>query len=284
VHLNLLAPKISAHKFRLIRRLRSKIDRQEQHQQVNVMDNATVKINATDISKSDKKIVVKQDIYSVLREMILTFELYPGSRVTETELAEYFEVSRTPIREALLKLENEGHLTIRAKQGCFIRQIDVAELSEYYRVRTALELAAVEDACTHMPTIEVERLIALWSPENKPENITANQMEDWDESFHIAIALGGKNEVLVKYLQDINDHIRVIRRVDFDNTERIKHTFDDHQKILQAILLRDVTTARNLIKRHIQRSEEFAKTLTLTQLARKKSTANRFGKLQNATI
>jgi DNA-binding GntR family transcriptional regulator len=243
-----------------------------------------VNSSETDTIKADKKLAAKQDIYSVLREMILTFELYPGSRVTETELADYFEVSRTPIREALLKLENEGHLTIRAKQGCFIRQIDVAELSEYYRVRTALEIAAIEDACTHMPTTEVERLIALWSPENKPDSVTANQMEEWDESFHIAIALGGKNEVLVKYLQDINDHIRVIRRVDFDNSERIKRTFEDHQKILQAILHRDATTARNLIKRHIQRSEEFAKTLTLTQLARKKSTANRFDKKRDTPV
>lgn len=222
--------------------------------------------------------VAKQDIYSVLREMILTFELYPGSRVTETELADYFEVSRTPIREALLKLENEGHLSIRAKQGCFIRQIDIAELSEYYKVRTALEIAAIEDACTHMPTNEVERLMTLWSPDNKPENVTANQMEEWDESFHIAIALGGRNEVLVKYLQDINDHIRVIRRVDFDNTDRIKRTFEEHYKILQAIMQRDATTAQSLIKRHILRSEEFAKTLTLTQLARKKASANRFDK------
>lgn len=242
------------------------------------MDAANSNKTGTAASKDDKKPAAKQDIYSVLREMILTFELYPGSRVTETELADYFQVSRTPIREALLKLQNEGHLTIRAKQGCFIRQIDIEELSEYYRVRTALEIAAVEDACNHMPTAEVQRLMELWNPANKPENILANSMEEWDESFHIAIALGGKNEVLVKYLQDINDHIRVIRRVDFDHADRIKHTFDDHYKILQAILLRDITAAQSLIKRHIQRSEEFAKTLTLTHLARKKSSANRFGK------
>lgn len=248
------------------------------------MDKVSTHIDSTAVNKTDRKSAAKQDIYSVLREMILTFELYPGSRVTETELADYFEVSRTPIREALLKLENEGHLTIRAKQGCFIRQIDIAELSEYYRVRTALEIAAVEDACNHMPTNEVERLITFWTPDNKPEAVTANQMEAWDESFHIAIALGGKNEVLVKYLQDINDHIRVIRRVDFDNTDRIKRTFEEHYKILQAILHRDATAARSLIKRHIQRSEEFAKTLTLTQLARKKSTANRFDKIRDVSM
>ena len=220
----------------------------------------------------------KTDIYSVLREMILSFELYPGSRVTEMELANYFQVSRTPIREALLRLENEGHLHIRSKQGCFIRQINIAELSEYYRVRTALEIAAVEDACNHMPTTDVEKLINLWMPENGNKYIAANTMEEWDESFHIAVALGGKNEILVKYLRDINDHIRVIRRVDFDNPDRIKRTFEEHYKILQSILIRDAAKAKNLIKQHIKRSEAFAKTLTLTQLAKKKSTANRFDK------
>lgn len=231
---------------------------------------------ASDVSR--KKVLAPQDIYGVLREMILSFELYPGTRVTETELAEYFQVSRTPIREALLRLENEGHLTIRSKQGCFIRQIDIAELSEYYRVRTALEYAAVEDACNHMPSNEVERLIELWTPLKRPKKIAANAMEERDESFHITLALAGGNGILVKYLRDINDHIRVIRRVDFNDPERIQRTFQEHYQILQAILNRDAAKARILIRRHIQRSEEFAKTLTLTQLARKKALANRFGK------
>jgi DNA-binding GntR family transcriptional regulator len=210
--------------------------------------------------------------------MILSFELYPGSRVTETELAEYFGVSRTPVREALMRLEHEGHLTIRSKQGCFIRQIDIEELSEYYRVRIALEMAAVEDACAHMPTSEVERLVAFWDPAGLPENISSAAMEENDESFHLALAIGSKNSVLVKYLRSINDHIRIIRRVDFDEPERIRRTYLEHYDIAQSLLHREVAKARNLIKRHIRRSEEFAKTLTLTQLARKKSSANRFDK------
>ena len=72
-----------------------------------------------------------RDVYHRIREMILSFELYPGTRVTETELADLFGVSRTPVREALQKLEVEGFLTIRAKQGCFIRDLDNDELSEY---------------------------------------------------------------------------------------------------------------------------------------------------------
>jgi DNA-binding GntR family transcriptional regulator len=222
-----------------------------------------------------RRAVAAEDIYNTLREMILSFELYPGSRITETELADYFEVSRTPIREALLRLENEGHLTIRSKQGCFIRQINIEELSEYYRVRIALEIAAVEDACTHMPTREVEKLIEVWSPNKMPKKISSNFMEQHDESFHIALAMGGGNSILVKYLRDINDHIRVIRRVDFHDPDRVVRTYEEHHAILLALLSREVGKARTLIKHHIRRSEQFAQTLTLTQLARKKTLSNR---------
>lgn len=224
----------------------------------------------------EKRAIAAEDIYAQLREMILSFELYPGSRVTETQLADYFKVSRTPVREALLRLENEGHLTIRSKQGCYIRQIDMTELSEYYQVRTALEMAAVEAACNHMRTSELERLQEKWLPEKQPKRITANTMEERDESFHIALAKGSGNSILVKYLRDINDHIRIIRRVDFNDPERVKRTYRDHSEIIAALLNRDAVKARNLIKKHIQGSEQFAQTLTLTQLARKKSFANRF--------
>jgi len=223
-----------------------------------------------------RKDVPIKDIYGTLREMILSFELYPGSRVTETELAEMFMVSRTPVREALLRLEHEGMLDIRSKQGCFIKQIDIDELTEYYRVRSALEIAAVEDACHFMPQVEVERMLKMWDPAQQPKEITVNEMEEKDESFHIALALGSGNATLVKYLQDVNDHIRIIRRVDFHDTERVKRTYQEHYAILKSILEREVPKARTLMRRHIQRSQDFAKTLTLTQLARKKSMANRF--------
>lgn len=227
--------------------------------------------------KYGHKAIATKDVYLTLREMILSFELYPGSRVTETELADLFQVSRTPVREALLRLENEGHLTIRPKQGCFIKQIDIDELSEYYKVRTALEKAAIEDACHHMPEDEIKRLLKIWDPSKQPKKLSSGTMEEKDESFHIALALGGGNSTLVRYLQDVNDHIRIIRRVDFQDPERIQRTFQEHYGILQAILDRDMVKARTLMSQHIQRSQDTAKTLTLTQLARKKTLANRFG-------
>lgn len=222
------------------------------------------------------KLAASEDIYQTLREMILNFDLYPGSRVTETKIAQHFGVSRTPVREALLRLEHEGHLSIRSKQGCFIRQLDIAELSEYYRVRIALEMAAVEEACAHMSTPELERLVELWDPASMPAGLDSPTMEQSDESFHMALANGSGNSVLVKYLRDINDHIRVIRRVDFDDPERVRLTYLSHHKIATTLLQREANKARNLMKKHIRTSEEFAKTLTLTYLARRKSLANPF--------
>lgn len=228
------------------------------------------------IKQNGHKAIATKNVYTTLKEMILSFELYPGSRTTETELADLFQVSRTPVREALLRLESEGHLTIRPKQGCFIKQIDIAELTEYYKVRTALEKAAIEEACHHMPKDELERLLKMWDPAKQPKKISANAMEEKDESFHMALALGGGNSTLVKYLQDVNNHIRIIRRVDFQDPERVKRTYNEHFGILQALLDREMILARTLMSQHIQRSQDAAKTLTLTQLARKKPPANRF--------
>ena len=100
--------------------------------------------------KRNKKLTTTQ-IYQNLRTKIMDFDLFPGTRFTESELAEQFKVSRTPIREALKRLEVEGLIHIRAKQGCFIRPVDTETISNYYDVRVALETMAVELACEHMP-------------------------------------------------------------------------------------------------------------------------------------
>ena len=213
-----------------------------------------------------------KDIYDQLREMILNFELQPGSRITESELAGRFGVSRTPVRGALQRLETENYITILPKQGCFVRNLDIEYLSQIYQVRVALEVFSLERACTYMPDASLKELAAAWDPErhegrsNNPE-----AMEARDESFHIALAQGGGNAALVHYLNDINGHIRIIRRLDFTDSGRIDHTYNEHHKICRHLLRRDLKKAQAVMRAHIARSENFAKTLTLTQLARRKS-------------
>lgn len=214
-----------------------------------------------------------RNLYDELREMILNFELYPGSRVTETELADRFGVSRTPIRAALQRLEAEGYINIMPKQGCFIRNLDIEGLTKYYQVRIALERLSLENACTYMPATALKALAESWDPqrqENRSDN--ADEMEATDEAFHMNLAEGGGNLALAAYLADINRHIRIIRRLDFTDPNRIDKTYEEHYTICQHLLHRDVRAAQKMMQTHITRSEQFARTLTLTQLSKRRPT------------
>ena len=210
-----------------------------------------------------------QDVYNSLREMIMNFELYPGSRVTESELAELFKVSRTPIRSAIQRLETEGYMRVMPKQGCFIRNIEIDELMQYYQVRKTLENTALELACTYMCDADLREISDEWDPAKfMDRSDNADDMEARDESFHIALAVGVGNTVLTNYLIDLNRNIRVIRRIDFTNDPGIDRTYNEHYEICQHLLKRDLVSAQRSMLQHINKSENFAKTLTLSQLAK----------------
>jgi DNA-binding GntR family transcriptional regulator len=217
---------------------------------------------------SETRRLSTDEVYRRLKAMLLDFEIPPGSRVTETELASLFDVSRTPIREVLQRLETEGLMSIRPKQGCFVRELDIEEITQYYRVRVALEQMALDEACVNMPDVELQELLDFWQPANAQNGLSAEAMQALDESFHMALAHGSGNQVLARYLAEINNHIRIIRRLDFTVPERIVRTYEEHHAMLQALLARDAQTAQRLMQTHIMKSEEVAKNLTFIQLAR----------------
>ncbi|PPD34115.1 MAG: GntR family transcriptional regulator [Methylomonas sp.] len=215
-----------------------------------------------------------QSIYLKLRGMILNFEIQPNSRLTETELANYFEVSRTPIREALQRLEAEGLIMIRPKQGCFVRAMDLDEFSEYYQIRISLEMLSLENACTNMSDEALKKLAQVWGAEPLSDaDDNGQQVAALDESFHLALANGGGNRILVKLLSDINNRIRIVRRWDFTDRERIQKTYQEHLGIINHLLKRDLASAKSDMARHIKKSEEFTKMLTVIHLGMKKSNA-----------
>lgn len=99
--------------------------------------------------------------------------LYPGVRVTETELADQFGVNRTPVREALQRRAvegyvTEGYVTIRAKQGCFGRDLDIEEINQYQEVRIGLELRVRDLPGRADAARELNRLAAIWTPARIP--------------------------------------------------------------------------------------------------------------------
>lgn len=214
-----------------------------------------------------KKRITALQIYHDLRQMIMDFDLFPGTRVTETEIAERFSVSRTPVREALQRLELEGLLTIRPKQGCFVRPVDIDTISDYYDVRVALEAAAIELACEHMSEEQIDELLAYWNPKNCSLQFDyPEQIREVEESFHVAIAEGSGNPILVNYIKDVNDHIRIIRRLGFPDEQSIRETYEEHYRLCQLLKKRDVQKAQQYMIKHIRKSQGIARSVTLSQL------------------
>lgn len=208
-----------------------------------------------------------QQVYDSLRNMIIALKIMPGSRVTETQLAEHFEVSRTPVRAALQRLESEGFLTIRPKQGCFIRNIDMLEISHYYDVRVALENMVLEEISKLKDKTALRELAELWDPELLSFGVEiTDDLKFAEENFHIQLARISRNTVLLDYVIDINDHIRAVRMVGWPDSKSVTDTYEEHFRICQYLLNNDLIMAQEEMANHIRKSQDQASRVTLHQL------------------
>lgn len=207
------------------------------------------------------------DIYTRLRDLIIALHLAPGSRVTESQLADYFEVSRTPVRAALQRLENEGFLTIKAKQGCFIRNIDMMEIIQYYDVRVALENLVLEEVAKQKDHSALVELAEQWDPQALHFGVEiSDDLKLAEENFHLQLAKISRNTVLIQYINDINDHIRAMRRLGWPDSKSVTDTYEEHYRICDLLLKGDVTAAQAEMTNHIRKSQDQASRVTLHQL------------------
>lgn len=214
-----------------------------------------------------------QEIYETLRNMIVRFDLTPGSRITETQLADYFQVSRTPVRAALQRLENEDLLTIKAKQGCFVRNIDMLRISHYYDVRVALENLVLSEIAKLKDMAELHDLANRWHPEQLHFGVeVTEELKEAEENFHLHLARISRNAVLSNYVADINDHIRVVRRLGWPNKKSVTDTYEEHYRICDLLLHHDVKNAQEEMTNHIRKSQDQANRITLHQIYSNRTT------------
>lgn len=207
------------------------------------------------------------EIYTQLRDLIIALKIVPGSRVTESQLAEYFDVSRTPVRAALQRLESDGFLTIKSKQGCFIRNIDMMQIIQYYDVRVALENLVLEEVTKQHDQSSLVELAEQWDPQAVHFGVEINDdLKFAEENFHLQLAKISNNRVLMQYISDINDHIRAMRRLGWPNSKSVTDTYEEHFRICDLLLKKDVAAAQAEMTNHIRKSQDQASRVTLQQL------------------
>jgi DNA-binding GntR family transcriptional regulator len=207
-------------------------------------------------------------IYLQLKEDIFEFRLLPGDRFSEGEVAERVEASRTPVRQALYRLAREGYLEVYFRSGWQVRAFDFNYFEELYDVRIVLELAAVQRLC-HMDVESnpvLNALSALWLVDESARLHDTKTVSAMDERFHCALVEATGNSEMARMHFEITEKIRIIRRLDFTQEPRIAATYEEHGRILGAILQRRIDKAQQLLKTHIEISKKEVRKITLHRL------------------
>lgn len=196
--------------------------------------------------------------YRALKSLLLRGEFALNVRLGEERLANQLGVSRTPIREALRRLDTEGLVDPHPEGGYQPCVPDVATMRHLYEVRAGLELQALgrpaRHGTRHDPAI-IEPLRDQWrqlaegpAPEPDPNFVVL------DEAYHVALATAAGNEVLVDMLRQVNDRIRIVRMQDFLTQERIDDTIAEHRTIAELVLAGDIVSAEASFTSHLAHS------------------------------
>jgi DNA-binding GntR family transcriptional regulator len=190
-------------------------------------------------------------VHCELRAALLAGAFPYGQRLVEGQLAERFATSRTPVREALRRLEGDGHVVRDRAGGLRPNAPRVSGMRELYAVRTVLEDLAVRTA----DPAALEPLREAWL-ELRSERDESPDFVYADEAFHEAFARASGNGATERYLRDINERIRVIRVHDFTTVDRIVTTIEEHLEILEALRSGRRDAAAALMRVHIERSAD----------------------------
>ena len=196
-----------------------------------------------------------------LRHLIVSGDVSPGDLLGETALAEEFEVSRTPIREALKQLEREGLVEIRARVGTFVRTPTQREIVELFQLKESLEGLAAGLLARRGDVPALDRLVA--NVEQEQRAVEAGDREAYAalvHDFHSALVEGADNQKLLEHyrllMNQLAYHRIVVQTLDLPG--RLSASLSEHGKILAAIQSKDPLVAELATRRHVEASSQSA--------------------------
>ncbi|TCT13956.1 GntR family transcriptional regulator [Natranaerovirga pectinivora] len=195
-------------------------------------------------------------VFNTLRKAILKGELVPGERLMEKQLADRLGVSRTPIREAIRKLELEGLVAMVPRKGAEVARITEKDLRDVLEVRCALEELAVKIACEKMTPETIEKLRETMNA----FNVAVNQKDvekivEKDVEFHDVIFNATENEKLIQIINNLREQIYRFRVEYIRKSDNHMDLVREHEQILNAIENQNVAKAKDVAQQHILNQE-----------------------------
>lgn len=206
--------------------------------------------------KMNEYLPLRDVVFNTLRQAILRGELAPGERLMEIQLADRLGVSRTPIREAIRKLELEGLVLMIPRKGAEVARISAKSLRDVLEVRRSLEELASELACQRMTEEQIQELEeAKKAFDAAVEKGDIMELAETDEKFHDVIFNGTGNARLVQILNNLREQMYRYRLEYIKEEDKRQIIMIEHEKILRAIRARHVAEAKDAMREHIDNQE-----------------------------
>ena len=203
--------------------------------------------------RMDEYLPLREVVFNTLRQAILKGELKPGERLMEIALAEKLGVSRTPIREAMRKLELEGLVVMIPRRGAQVANITEKDLNDVLEVRITLENMAIEKACANMTDADIRKLeqaAEVFQTSTAEGDLV--KMAEADVTFHEVIYEAADNKRLMQVLNNLREQIYRYRVEYLKEDESRNRLVKEHEKITRAIKERDVKAAQELSFEHLE--------------------------------
>lgn len=204
-----------------------------------------------DFSDKEEKISQAEQSYRYIKEAILDLSLEAGQNLSENQLSDILNMSRTPIREAIQRLNNEGLVETIKYKGTFVREFSQKDINQIYEMAEALESMVVYLAAQKATEQDIKQMKEIVNEMKNAQD--KESVSDWmeaDQEFHTMLPLLSKNTLLINDLTNLYEKISIIRLRYLNNVGIIPKSTKDHIKTIKAIEGQEAKLAREITQKH----------------------------------
>ncbi len=192
-----------------------------------------------------------------IREAIINGTFAPGERLMEIQMADEMGVSRTPVREAIRKLEMEGFVVMIPRRGTYVSNMSIKDINDVYEIRISLDTLAAGLAAERISDEELEELQRLLVKVGAAiEKNDMAKVVEADIEFHDVLYKASRNERLRNIINNLREQITVIRGVSMRYPGRLKDTQDEHRRLVESISARNVEKSQEMARIHLENAEK----------------------------
>lgn len=201
---------------------------------------------------------LREIVFSHLRESIMVGKLKPGERLMEVQLAENLGVSRTPVREAIRKLELEGLVVMVPRKGAYVSEVSISDIKDVLEIRVSLEGLAASLASERIKESEIDSLQNKFNELKKAiESGDIQDIIDKDTELHDIIFNATRNKRLISLVDSLREQVQRFRVTYMHSNNESANLIEEHKKILDAIKNRNKNKAKEYAEEHIRKAKDY---------------------------